>query len=337
MARPLRIQYPGAHYHVTCWGNERRKIFRDDRDRESFLERLALSLAIYEVSLLCYVLMDNHFHLLLMTPKGNLGEFMRHFNISYTSAFNRRHRRVGHLYQGRYKAFLVDADNYLLALSRHIHLNPVRVKAFGKKTAEEKWGELSRFRWSTLSGYLFSTKREAFVDYEMVLSQAGGDTRKGRQGYRRFILSGLEGTVENPLELGRGHGIVGGRDFIDWVKEELPDRKSRRREQPALRKLGRELDPEALVERFSALTGIGREELCRKGKQSVERAMLMELTYRLCAISQAAIGKLVGGLDYAAVSQARGRLHQRLAQDEQVRKRFEEIHSSLVELSRAKI
>ena len=121
------------------------------------------------------------------------------------------------------------------------------------------------------------------------------------------------------------------------MKERLLDRKSRRREQPVLRELGRELAPEALVEKFSVLTGIGREELCRKGKHSVERAMLMELIYRLCEISQAAIGKLVGGLDYAAVSQARGRLHKRLAQDERVRKKCEEIDSSLLELSRAKI
>ena len=337
MARPLRIQYPGAYYHVTCRGNERKKIFRGEQDRKSFLERLALSLEIYEVSLLCYVLMDNHFHLLVMTPKGNLGEFMRHFNISYTSAFNRRHRRVGHLYQGRYKAFLIDADKYLLALSRYIHLNPVRLKAFEKKRADAKWAELSRFRWSSLAGYLLSTKREKFVDYEMVLSQAGGDTRKGRQGYRRFILSGLEGGVENPLELGKGHGVVGGKDFIDWVKGRLFDRKSRRREQPALRELARNLAPEALVKKFSALTGIGREELCRKGKQSVERAMLMEIIYRSCRISQPEIGKLVGGLDYTAVSQARGRLHKRLAQDEQLRKRFEEIHGSLLQLSRPKV
>jgi len=337
MARPLRIQYPGAYYHVTCRGNERRKIFRGEQDRKSFLERLALSLAIYEVSLLCYVLMDNHFHLLVMTPKGNLGEFMRHFNISYTSAFNRRHRRVGHLYQGRYKAFLIDADNYLLALSRYIHLNPVRLKAFAKKMADEKWTELSRFRWSSLGGYVFSTKREAFVDYEMVLSQTGGDTRKGSREYRNFILAGLAGELENPLELGRGHGIVGGKDFIDWVKGKLLDAKSRRREQPALRELGREWDPEELVQKFSTLTGVGREDLCRKGKQSVERAMLMEFIYRFCQVSQAKIGELLGGLDYAAVSQARGRLHMRLAQDEQARERFQRIHGSLLQLSRPKI
>ena len=103
--RPLRIQYPGAYYHVTCRGNERRKIFLDAQDHKIFLEKLSRSLDIYNVSLLTYVCMQNHFHLLVTTPDGNLSEVMRHFNISYTSAFNRRHSRVGHLYQGRYKAF----------------------------------------------------------------------------------------------------------------------------------------------------------------------------------------------------------------------------------------
>lgn len=117
MARPLRIQYPGAYYHVTCRGNERQKIYRDDTDYNVFLEKLAVSSDVHNVSLLAYVCMTNHFHLFLMTPDGNLSEFMRHFNISYTSAFNRRHNRSGNLYQGRYKSFLVDADSYLKKVS----------------------------------------------------------------------------------------------------------------------------------------------------------------------------------------------------------------------------
>ena len=101
MARALRIQYPGAHYHVTCRGNEKREVFEDAKDQKAFLEKLPLSSNIYNVSILSYVCMTNHFHLLLFTPDGNLSEFMRHFNISYTSAFNGRHGRVGHLYQAR--------------------------------------------------------------------------------------------------------------------------------------------------------------------------------------------------------------------------------------------
>ena len=99
MARPLRIVYPGAYYHVTCRGNERKAIYRDDRDRAVFLDKLKTSLEIYQVRVHAYVLMGNHFHLIVETPRGNLSEFMRHFNISYTSAYNRRHHRVGHLYQ----------------------------------------------------------------------------------------------------------------------------------------------------------------------------------------------------------------------------------------------
>ena len=114
MARALRIFYPNAVYHVTCRGNDRKNIFRDDRDRRLFLEKLKTSMEIYGVKVQAYVLMSNHFHLIVETPKANLSDFMRHFNIAYTGAYNRRHKRVGHLYQGRYKAILVDKDSYLL-------------------------------------------------------------------------------------------------------------------------------------------------------------------------------------------------------------------------------
>jgi putative transposase len=104
MARQLRIQYPGAYYHVTSRGNERQDIYRDEMDYQVFLEKLAVSLDVHNVTLLAYVCMTNHFHLFLTTPDGNLSEFMPFQNISCTSGFNRRHKRSGHLYQGRFKA-----------------------------------------------------------------------------------------------------------------------------------------------------------------------------------------------------------------------------------------
>ena len=196
MARPLRIQYPGAYYHVTCRGNARKKIFFDSLDQKIFLKKLSLSLEVYNVSLLGYVCMPNHFHLLLTTPEGNLSEFMRHFNISYTSFFNRRHERVGHLYQGRYKAFLIEADNYLLKVSRYIHLNPVRMKAYSEKSFKEKWEGLLEYGRSSLLGYLSVRGREDFVNYRMVLNYMGGDNHKGRQSYRRFILEGIKEGID---------------------------------------------------------------------------------------------------------------------------------------------
>ncbi len=138
MARALRIQYPGAVYHVTCRGNERQAIFKDDADRKRFLQILVQSVNIYSVKLYSYVIMTNHFHLLLETPKGNLSEFMRKFNITYTGYYNRRHSRVGHLYQGRYKSILVDKNEYLSVLSRYIHLNPVKIQSMKKQPERER-------------------------------------------------------------------------------------------------------------------------------------------------------------------------------------------------------
>src|SRR5438876_6091110 len=146
MARPLPIQFSHAYYHVTCRGNDRRSIYRDDRDREIFLERLRGSLGIYQAILHAYVLMSNHFHLIVETPKANLSEFMRQFNISYTGYYNRRHRRSGHLYQGRFKAVVVDKDSYLLELSRYVHLNPIRIKAKALRPDRERIREISQYR-----------------------------------------------------------------------------------------------------------------------------------------------------------------------------------------------
>jgi putative transposase len=146
MARPLRISHPNAFYHVSCRGNDRGAIFRDDHDRTRFLERLRSALEIFSVRGHAYVLMSNHFHLIVETPKANLSEFMRQFNISYTGYYNRRHRRIGHLYQGRFKAIVVDADSYLLELSRYVHLNPVRIKLKAQRPKPERMREISQYR-----------------------------------------------------------------------------------------------------------------------------------------------------------------------------------------------
>jgi len=159
MARPLRIQYPGAVYHITCRGNDRKNIFRDNIDRQKLLEILVHSLMAYKVKLFSYVLMDNHFHLLIETPLGNLSEFMRQFNITYTSYYNRRHKRIGHLYQGRYKSILVDKEAYLSVLSRYIHLNPVKVRGMIKLPIEERIKKLKGYSWSSLNGCLNVNRR----------------------------------------------------------------------------------------------------------------------------------------------------------------------------------
>ncbi len=218
MARPLRIQYPGALYHITNRGNERKSIFKDDIDRRESLKILSRSIETYGIVLHGFVLMKNHWHLLAHTPLGNLSEFMRHFNITYTSHYNRRHQRVGHLYQGRYKSFLVEADSYLSQVSRYIHLNPVRVANMKTVPASEQLHFLWNYKWSSLPGYINKSNRFNCVTYSTILEEYGGDTPKGRQLYKKKIVDDLTAGLIIKDQI-VGQSILGSKVFVAWVRE----------------------------------------------------------------------------------------------------------------------
>jgi len=187
MVRPLRIEYPNAWYHVTGRGVARSPIFKDDKDRLRFLEALRESVEAFNVEVHCYVLMSNHFHFLLKTPETNLSRFMQRFNTAYSTYFNLRHHRAGHLYQGRFKGLLVEADEYLQELSRYIHLNPVRIKRYSKLPLEERSEILRDYRWSSLPGYIRLKSRDEFMSYSIVLGYKGGDAKEGRRRYREYV------------------------------------------------------------------------------------------------------------------------------------------------------
>ena len=149
MARPLRVEYPGAYYHVINRGNNQEKIFLNDRDKQKFLEYLGKANERFSVIIHTYCLMSNHFHLLVQTPEPNLSRAMQWINVSYATYFNRKRGRCGHLFQGRFKAILIDADGYLKHLSRYIHVNPVRAKIVSTP---------SKYQWSSYSAYIGKEK-----------------------------------------------------------------------------------------------------------------------------------------------------------------------------------
>ena len=314
MARPLRIQYPNAVYHVTSRGNERKDIFKDDRDREHFLEILFQSLHTYSVILYSYVLMNNHFHLLVETPLGNLGAFMRHFNITYTSYFNRRHRRTGHLYQGRYKSIIVDKDAYLSVLSRYIHLNPIRTKKTKTLQEEQKMGYLSDYRWSSLPGYIDSNRKQKGINYETVLGEYGRDNDRGRKAYRvrikEDISSGLE--IKDNIV---GQSILGGEQFIGWIKNQFLKGKVDR-ECPSLNKIKRYRAKEEIIKVIEEMTGKGFGDL--KAEGGLYRQISMDLLYRMGGLTGVEIGKMFG-VDYSTVSQGRRRLRERLENEPEIK------------------
>lgn len=317
MARSLRIQYSGAFYHVTCRGNERKKIFLDDDDHHRFLVQLAESLETYQVVLYAYIMMPNHFHLLVQTLRANLSEFMRRFNICYTGWFNYHHGRCGHLYQGRYNAFLIDADNYLLEVSRYLHLNIVRIEKLRSTDYEHRWQHARTYRWSSLRGYCNRQTIINFVDYDLILSMVGG-----RRAYQRFIVDGLKNDIENPFKHAIHQGILGRDDFVKRVKSEHIKGGSVR-DQPAYRRLiAEELEPGVVIGCVVEVCGIDRAALGQRRDSGVERGIVSELLYRYSGLTLKEIGRLLGGIDYSAVNKLRSRLQEKMAHDNEIKKQY---------------
>lgn len=310
MARPMRIQYPGALYHVMCRGNERRDIFRDDPDRLAFLRILSRSLEIYSVTLHAYVLMTDHFHLLVETPLGNLSEFMRHFNITYTSYFNRRHARVGHLYQGRYKSLLVEKQNYLSMVSRYIHLNPVRIKALEKQSTTRKFEHLRQYPWSSLPGYLDADRRRSMVSYGLVLGEFGGDCAQGRDRYGKQILVDIAEDLD-VRSLIVAQSILGSEAFVEKLSREHSGA-GEEREQPGVRRVKQHRNQGVILAEIAKVTGKGIDDL--KREKGDLRRVAMDLLYRHGGLKGPAVGELFE-LDYSSVSQERKRLREKLAAD----------------------
>ena len=163
MARNLRVEFEGAIHHVTVRGNNRRNLFVDDKDRVRFLDRLAEEVEIHGVRLYLFCLMSNHVHLVVETPKANVGRFMHGLQTGYAVYFNLRHNESGHLTDTRFGSKLVEGDEYLLQLSRYVHLNPVFVGTVKKLPMAERICQLRKYRWSSYPSYIGKAKEWGFV------------------------------------------------------------------------------------------------------------------------------------------------------------------------------
>ena len=193
MARPLRIEFPGAVYHVTARGERREPIFVDDEDRRALLEIVAQALSRFDAEVLSYCLMGNHYHFVLHTRQGKLSLLMRHINGVYTQAFNRRHNKVGHLFQGRFKAILVDRDAYLLEVCRYVDFNPVRARMVRKP---EAWA------WSSYRAHVGGVPAPAWLDtaglhgYLLGRSvRSAADSRRAADRYARLVASAPDASL----------------------------------------------------------------------------------------------------------------------------------------------
>jgi len=254
MARPLRIEYDGALYHITTRGNERKPIYKNDEDRKRFLKVLQQVNERFNWICHAYCLMRNHYHLIIETPDGNLSKGMRQLNGVYTQSFNRRHGRTGHVFQGRYKAILIEKESYLLEVSRYVVLNPVRAKA----VKEPKGWE-----WSSYRGTAGIEKPHPCLTPDWILGQFGSKKGKAQQKYREFVNDGIRerGIWENVT----GQSILGGDDFVGQLLGYIKGHEDVKEIPKSQRYAGR-----------PALTNIFKEESVDKGVRAtaIRKAVL---------------------------------------------------------------
>jgi len=217
MGRPIRIEFEGALYHITSRGNARQDIYNNKVDRISFLELLAQCVDRYQWRCHAYCLMDNHYHLLIETRLPNLSIGMRHINGSYTQLYNRQHKRVGHLFQGRYKAILVQKESYLLEVSRYIVLNPVRA---GMVRSAREWP------WSSYRAIAGEIRTPNWLTEEAILGIFATRRDKAIKAYKTFVSEGknqpsLWQSLKNQV-------FLGDEEFVEDMQCKLPDDFSKR-------------------------------------------------------------------------------------------------------------
>lgn len=311
MSRPLRIEYAGAFYHVVSRGNERKAVYRTHRDREKFFSYLESATERYRAVIHVYCLMDNHYHLLLETPSGNLSQIMHHINGAYTVYFNTKHARSGHLFQGRYKAILIDADEYASEVSRYIHLNPVRA---GLIDIPEE------YRWSSCQYYVLKREAPKWLKRDFVLGYFGSGPKRAMKQYKNFVYSFRDQEDKNPLARFSRSVILGGNEFVEEIKTRYLRYKQVDRNLPTLRDFSDQ----------PGLSQIGKvvDSVLQTDKKLARRVKL-HMCHRYSGMNLREIGKHFG-LGESGVSQASRRICMKAEEDKKLKAIIKTIEARIV-------
>ena len=271
MSRPLRIQYKGAWYHVMNRGGARQKIFCSEQDHQIFLDLLGESVYLWGIRVHAFSLLPNHYHLLVETPYGNLPRAMRHINGVYTQRFNRRWKRDGHLFRGRYRSLLVEEDAYLVELLRYIHLNPVRAK-------------LARYPqdhpWTSHKGYLGKMKGIEWLTVDHLLKYFGKHSSKAKRKLHEFVMEGVPENLITRLESKRWPAVLSNENFKEWIESNFVDGKQDREVRYAAEK-PTSLSAAQIRRILCDVTGKSWQRICDpKGLQGKEYRRMAVWAYR---------------------------------------------------------
>jgi REP element-mobilizing transposase RayT len=281
-------------------GNEKMLIFIDYHDRQKFLSIVEDYHERYSILIHSYVLMRNHYHLILETPRGNLLKVMHGINSAYTGYFNRRHSRVGHLFQGRYKAILVEKEVYLVQLSRYIHLNPVRAGFVQRPEV---------YPWSSYPGYVADAKERIWVEYSWILSQFDAhDSKRARKRYKKYVDASASSNHVDFYDVLYGKTILGSETFISRVIQDLKD-ESLNNEIVERKRFIRTEKSEEIIRIVSDAFKVNEERIVEKRTRSnIARSVAIYFVHRYSGLSNREIGNLFGGIQPSAVSKVCSRL-----------------------------
>ena len=317
MARPLRIEYPGACYHVTSRGNRREVVFHTSRQYDLFVAKLERSALQFGVRVHAYCLLPNHFHLLLTTRDANLSRFMQSLLTAFTVAVNRMQSTPGHVFQGRFKAHLVEAQRYLSEVSRYIHLNPVRTAQARALNLEERRAALLSYRWSSYAALIGLQAAPAWLDIGPVLQTWGEADEARMPNYRQYVEQGLTADTPNPFAAAKAQSILGSEGFVDVIRRRylLARAAKPANDVPALRQLTRSLEPQQAAAAVAGVYGVAPEQLLkRRSAQAEARRVLMYVVAVHCRHARS-LASLAAGLatSVAGLCTARLRVERALA------------------------
>jgi len=319
MARAWRIEYEGAFYHLLSRGNERRDIFIDDSDRRMFLDAVGEMSERFDVDIFAYVLMGNHYHLLVRTQRANLTRAMQWFGATYTSRFNYQHARSGHLFQGRYKSIVLQNDAYVMQLSCYIHRNPLRAGVVRR---------LADYRWSSYQIYAYSKKAPDWLSTELILAQFAGkdEHRFYREKVQRYS------NEEKRLWEDFRHGcFLGSKKFVAQMhKRYLPPEPHN--EIPGQKQFAESFDPVIILRKAAEMLDCDFRRLLKpdrlSGLEKDQRDLLIYFIWKTGRLTNARIGALFG-VTYSSVSHNIKAAKSKLKQNAKLSAKFNALNSQI--------
>ena len=319
MSRPLRIEYPGAWYHVMNRGRRSEVTFPEYKDYYRFIDLLKESCELWNIHISAYCLMPNHYHLLIHTPDGNLSRCMRHINGVYTQRYNKAHGCDGQLFRGRFKSIIVEGDPYLLQLVRYVHRNPLRANLAKN---------MDNYKWSSHAGYISNAKKWDWLHKDFILSMLTSDPVSQVSAYKHFVHMNDSKELLGVLESPKWPPFLGGKQFLNWIKQTFFESK-REKEVPDSVHLAPDLSQikAAVCDYYSIHVSILHKT--QRGVPNEPRDVAIYLMRLLRQEDLQTIGKNFGLCNYSSVSTVIDRVKSHMDKNRMFRSQVEEIKSKI--------